>query len=164
MLVPALAISTARSAATAIPGQAVSFTVTVTNTVQTAYTGATVNVALASAVDDATYTGASASASDGTVSLNPATAMISWTGNLAGASSTITVTGLVQNPDPGDRNIMAVAGSAAAGSTYPVGSSNPACSATIQVLIPALTVSKTADTASTTRVGRPHRLADRRTG
>ena len=43
--------------------------------------------------------------------------------------------------------------SAAAGSTCPVGTSNAACTATVQVLVPALTVAQTTDVSSTTPGG-----------
>ena len=60
MLTPALTITQSASTTGAVPGQQVTFTVTITNTGQTPYTGAVVTVSFAQMFDDAAYDGASA--------------------------------------------------------------------------------------------------------
>ena len=67
MLTPALTIVKTASPATATPGQQVSYTITVTDTGQTPYTGATVADDLTGLLDDAAY-GADATATAGTIS------------------------------------------------------------------------------------------------
>ena len=52
---PALTITKTADTATVVAGSAVHYTVTVTNTGETAYAGATVTDALAGVLDDATY-------------------------------------------------------------------------------------------------------------
>ena len=150
VLVPALVITNSSNVSTTTPGSTVPYTVTLSNTGQTAYTATTVTVALAAALDDATYSG-NATASAGNVSYNAGTKSLTWTGDLAiGAVVTITASVTVNNPDAGDKTMTTVASSSAPGSTCPAGSSNSACTATVQVLIPALTITKSADVSSTT--------------
>ena len=73
---------------TAAPGGTVHYTVTVTNSGQTAYTGATFTDPLTGVLDDAAYN-ANAAATAGTVSYTSPN--LTWTGNLAaGATATIT--------------------------------------------------------------------------
>ena len=57
VLVPALTIVQTASSGTAAPGAVVHYTVTVTNTGQTAYTGATFTDPLGGVLDDAAYNG-----------------------------------------------------------------------------------------------------------
>ena len=57
VLVPALTIAKTANATTTAPGATVNYTVTVTNTGQTPYTGATFTDALAGVLDDAVYNG-----------------------------------------------------------------------------------------------------------
>ena len=57
MLTPALSIVKTANATTAVPGQAIGYTVTITNTGQTTYSGATVTDSFAEMVDDAIYNG-----------------------------------------------------------------------------------------------------------
>jgi len=150
VLVPALVITNSSNVSTTTPGSTVPYTVTLSNTGQTAYTATTVNVALAAALDDATYSG-NATASAGNVSYNAGAKTLTWTGDLAiGAVVTITASVTVNNPDAGDKTLTTVASSSAPGSTCPAGSSNSACTSTVQVLIPALTITKSADVSSTT--------------
>ena len=136
---------TTASTAAAVPGQTVTFTVTVTDSGQTAYTGATVTETL-NLLDDATYNN-NAAATSGTVSY--ASPVITWTGDLAvGASAVITYTVTVNNPDTGDKSLATVAASTDPGSSCPPASSNAGCSLTVPVLTPALTIVKTASTAT----------------
>ena len=147
VLIPALTIVTTASTAAAVPGVTVTFTVTVTDNGQTAYTGATVTDTL-NLLDDATYNN-DAGATSGTVSY--ASPVITWTGDLAvGASAVITYTVTVNNPDTGDKSLATVAASTDPGSSCPPGSSNAGCSLAVPVLTPALTIVKTASTATAT--------------
>ena len=150
VLVPALAIGITSTVSSTTPLSVVPYTVTLTNSGQTAYTATSVTVALAGALDDATYNGLAVS-SAGSVVFSAGPGTLVWTGNLAiGAVVTITASLAVRNPDPGDKTMTTVVSSAAPGSTCPVGSSNSACTSTISVLIPALTIAKSVDSTSTT--------------
>ncbi|MDQ1422388.1 MAG: large repetitive protein, partial [Acidimicrobiaceae bacterium] len=150
VLVPALAITTTASGSTTTPGATVGYTVTLSNTGQTAYTAIQVTTALAAALDDATYN-ANATASAGTVVFNGGASSLVWTGNLAiGAVVTITASVTVRTPDPGDLTLTTVTTSTAAGSTCLTGGSNPACVTNVQVRIPELTITKSANVATTT--------------
>ena len=57
VLTPALTIVKTASTATAVPGQTVTYTITVTDSGQTPYTGATLTDPLAGVLDDAAYNG-----------------------------------------------------------------------------------------------------------
>ena len=134
VLVPALSIVQAANTTAAVPGQTVTYTLTVTDTGQTPYAGATVTDTL-NLLDDATYNN-DAAATSGTVSY--ASPVITWTGDLAvGASAVITWTVTVNNPDTGDKNLATVAASTDPGSSCPPGSSSAGCTLTIPVLTPA---------------------------
>jgi uncharacterized repeat protein (TIGR01451 family) len=147
VLIPSLTIVTTASTAAAVPGQTVTFTVTVTDTGQTSYTGATVTDTL-NLLDDATYNN-NAAATSGTVSY--ASPVITWTGDLAvDASAIITYTVTVNNPDTGDKSLATVAASTDPGSSCPLDSSDAGCSLTVPVLTPALTIVKTASTTAAT--------------
>ncbi len=150
VLVPAVVITTTASATTTTPGATVGYTLTLSNTGQTAYTAITVSAALSGALDDATYN-SDAAASAGSVAFNAGAASLVWTGNLAiGAVVTITASVTVRSPDPGNKSLTTVTTSSAAGSTCPSGGSNPACLSTVQVLLPGLTISKSANVTTTT--------------
>src|SRR6202012_4230655 len=117
VLTPALAIVTTANATSAVPGQQVTYTVTVADTGQTPYTGATVTDQLDGVLADGVYNG-DAAASTGTLSY--ASPDLTWTGNLApGAVATITFSVTVNNPDTGDRTLSATVASATAGSNCP---------------------------------------------
>ena len=147
VLIPALSIVTTANTTAAVPGQTVSYTLTITDNGQTAYTGATVTDTL-KVFDDATYN-TDAAATSGTVSY--ASPVITWTGDLAvGASAVITWTVTVHNPDTGDKTLITVATSTNPGSSCPRASSAAGCSLTVPVLTPALTIVKTASTATAT--------------
>ena len=107
VLTPALTIAATTSPATAVPGATVHYTVTITDTGQTPYTGITVTDDLTGLLDDASYNG-DASASAGTVTF--ASPDLTWTGTLApGAATTVTFTVTVNNPDTGDRTLTSPA-------------------------------------------------------
>ena len=146
VLVPALSIVQSANATSAVPGQVIGYTLTVTNTGQTPYTGAAVTDSFAEMLDDAGYDG-DASATAGTVSY--ASPVLTWTGDLApGASAVITFTVTVDNPDTGDKLVITTVTSAATGSTCPPGTTSSRCQVTVPVLTPALTIVKTASTAT----------------
>jgi uncharacterized repeat protein (TIGR01451 family) len=88
------------SASSAVPGDTITYTVTVTNTGQVAYTTttpATFTDDLSSVLDDATYNG---DASNGAVVTGNT---LSWSGPLAiGGTETITYSVTVNTPDTGD--------------------------------------------------------------
>ena len=148
VLTPALTIVTTANATAAVPGQQVTFTLTVTDTGQTPYSGAVVTNSFAQMGDDAVYNG-DATATTGALSY--ASPLLTWTGNLSpGDSAVITYTVTVDNPDTGDKQVITTATSAAAGSTCPPGTTSSPCRATVPVLTPALTIVKTASTASAT--------------
>ncbi len=146
VVVPGLTIVKTADASFAVPGQAVGFTDTVTNTGQAAYTGAVVTDSLAGLVGDAAYDGDAAATSG---SLSYAGPVLTWTGDLApGASAVISYTVTVNSPDNGDKLLVTTVGSAAAGSTCPPGTTSAPCSVTVAVLTPALTIVAAAATTS----------------
>ena len=148
VLIPALTISTVAGVGSTVPGGTVPYTVTMANTGQTAYTGAVVTLALADVLDDAVFNN-NAAASAGSVVFNAGPGNMVWTGDLAiGAVVTVTGSVTVRNPDPGNKSLVAVASSAAAGSTCPPAGGGAACTSTVPVLIPALTLQVTADSVS----------------
>ena len=90
------------------------YTITVTDTGQTPYTGAVVTDDLTGLLDDAAY-GADAAATSGVVSY--ASPVLTWTGNLTpGQAATITYTVTVDNPETGDNILTNTVTSAAPGS------------------------------------------------
>ena len=78
--VSGLTIASTTDVSSTAPGGTVHYTVTVTNSGQTAFTGATFTDSLSGVLDDATYNG-NAAATTGTVSF--ASPNLTWTGNLA---------------------------------------------------------------------------------
>ena len=120
----------------------VAYTVTFTNTGQTPYYGASVTDPLTGVLDDAAYN-TDATATTGSVTFTSPD--LTWTGDIApGATATITFTVTVNNPDTGNKPSPATVTSAAAGNNCPAGGTDPRCTATVTVLIPALTITKTA--------------------
>ncbi len=123
VLTPGLTIVKTASTATAVPGQAVTYTVTVTDSGQTPYAGAAVTDSLAGVLDDAAYNG-DAAATAGAVSY--ASPNLTWTGNLSpGDSATITYSVTVNNPDTGNHVLANTVTSSTAGSNCPSGSTEP---------------------------------------
>lgn len=122
-----------------VPGQAVPYTITVTNTGQVAYTAdapASFTDDLSSVLDDATYDG-NAAATGGTVAY--AAPVLSWSGPLAvGATATITYSVTVNTPDTGDKKLINTVGTpTGSGGNCASGSTDPSC----RVQIPAKTFS-----------------------
>ena len=154
VLTPALSIAQTPSTTAAVPGQVVGFTVTVTDTGQTSYTGAVVTTSFAEMFDDAGYDN-NASATAGAVSY--ASPDLTWTGDLApGGTAVITYSVTVHDPDTGDKLVITTATSAAAGSSCPPGSTASPCQVTVPVLTPALTIAATTGTATATAGGTVH--------
>ncbi|GAA3200069.1 fibronectin type III domain-containing protein [Actinocorallia longicatena] len=142
VLIPSLAITKSADRSTAAPGETVAYTVTVVNTGPAAYTGATYTDSLAGVLDDADYTTA-ATADTGAISYTaPA---LTWTGDLAvGGSATITYAVTVKDPDPGDKRMTNTVTSATVGANCAPGNSDARCSTETKVLVPALTLVKSA--------------------
>ena len=77
------------------------YTVTITNTAASAYSGVTFSVPLSDVLDDAVYNG-NAAATSGTV-IGDGGQTLTWTGSLAaGAAATITFSVTVSNPYTGN--------------------------------------------------------------
>ena len=148
VLTPGLTIVKTANASSAVPGQTIGYTITITNTGQTPYSGATVTDSFAQMGNDAIYNGDAAATSG---SLSFTSPILTWTGDLApGAAAVITYTVTVNNPDTGDKLVINTVSSTAVGSTCPPGSTTPVCRVTVPVLTPALTITKTASTATAT--------------
>ena len=148
VLIPALTITKTATASTTTPGSAVGYTITVADTGPTPYTAVTVTDPLGGVLPDATYNN-NAAATSGSVSYTSPT--LTWTGDLTpGTTATITYSITVHNPDTGDKRLINTVTSAATGSNCPAGGTDPACTATVMVLVPALTITKTATVSTTT--------------
>ena len=134
-----------------VPGGTVAYTITVANTGETPYTGATVTDSLAGVLDEAVYNG-DATATPARSALTGPT--LTWTGDLAvGATRDHHLLGHRHDPSTGDKLLANAVTSTEAGSTCPPASGNTACAARVVVLTPALTIAKTADSATTTPGG-----------
>lgn len=133
---------------TAGPGDEVTFTIRAANTGRTPYTGTVISTALTGILDDATFDGQITATSGVPTYTAP---NLSWTGTLdVGATVTITYTVTVRDPDPGDELMSTTVIASAQGSTCPSGSVNPACTTAVTVLVPALTIRRSASAATTT--------------
>ena len=142
VLTPGLSITNTPDTTAATPGSVVGYTLAITNTGQTPYTGISVAESFAEMTDDAAYDG-NASATAGTLSY--ASPVLTWTGDLAvGATATVTFTVTVHNPDTGDKLVIITATSAAPGSGCPAGTTAAPCRSTVVVLTPALTIAAAA--------------------
>ena len=146
--VAVLTIVNTANVSTTTPGSTIAYTITITDTGQTSYNGATVTDPLSGVLDDAAYGNDAATTTGSVAYISPD---LTWTGDLApGQSATITFTVTVNNPDTGDKIITSTLSSTDPGSTCPPAGPAPACTSTVTVLIPALTITKTATTTTTT--------------
>jgi large repetitive protein len=146
VLIPSLTIAKTATTTTTTPGSTVGYTVTVTDTGPTPYTAATVIDSLDGVLHDAAYNN-DAAATSGTVSYDGLD--LTWTGDLApGDTVTITYTVTVDNPDTGDKHLVNFVTSTDPGSNCPSDSPAHGCIVTVTALIPALTITKTANTAA----------------
>ncbi|CCH30118.1 DUF11 domain-containing protein [Actinosynnema sp. NPDC047251] len=109
--------------ATATPGERVTYTVTVVNTGQADYPGATFADDLTGVLDDATWDD-QITADIGTATFDAGAKRLTWTGDVAkGATATITYSVTVGNPPAGDKRLRNVV----TGPNCPAGSTDPAC-------------------------------------
>ncbi len=146
--VSSLSISNVGSPVTTTPGGVVRYTAVFTNTGQTPYNGILVQTDATDVFDDASPNG-DQTATSGTLVLT--SSGISWTGNIpVGGSVTITGTVTVNNPDTGNKVLTSTLVTAAPGSNCASGSTDPACTATVQVQVPGLTITNTPSTSTTT--------------
>jgi uncharacterized repeat protein (TIGR01451 family) len=152
VLIPGLTIvKTAGSTSRAAEGAQVRYTTTITNSGQTAYTGAVVADNLVGVLDDADFNN-DATATTGT--LGYSAPVLTWTGNLAvGASATVSYTVTVRSPVTGDRQLVNVVTSPTAGSNCPTGGTDPRCRVSLPVSVPGLTIAKTASVGTTAVAG-----------
>ena len=146
--VQGLTITTTANTSSATPGSTVAYTVTVTNSGQAAYTGATFTDSLSGVLDDAAYNGDAVAT---TGSLSYASPNLTWTGNLAvGAAATVTFSVTVSNPDTGDKALVTAVTSGTPASNCPASGPAPACGTSVTVLVPGLTIVNSAGVSSTT--------------
>jgi uncharacterized repeat protein (TIGR01451 family) len=150
-LIPALTIVKTADAASAAPGSAVDYTITVDDTGQTPYTGATVTDDLTGVLGAAAYDG-DAAATIGTVSY--ASPALAWTGDLTpGATATITYSVTIDNPETGGTSLTNTVASSAPGSSCPPGGGGGQCTVTTGVITGPL--SMTAPASSFLGAGSP---------
>ena len=143
VLMPEMTITKSADTSSAAPGGTVRYTITIQNTGQAGYgPGTTVTDDLSGVLDDATYLDdVSAKVGEATY----AEPMITWTGALpVGFTATVTYSVRV-DPNAGGQVLTNVVSSAAAGANCPDGGSDARCVSAVNVLTPAMTVSKTAD-------------------
>jgi uncharacterized repeat protein (TIGR01451 family) len=148
VLVPGLTISKTANTSTASPGSIVAYTIQISNTGETTYTNASVADQLGSVLSDASFDPAEASATVG--ALDYASSVLTWTGTLApGATATVSYPVHVLDPAPGDKRMINTVSSSAPGNNCPSGSTDARCTSIVDVLVPSLTIVKTADAATT---------------
>jgi hypothetical protein len=136
--IPALAISITSLTSSTAPGDTVNYTLTIADTGQTTYVGATVTDSLADVLDDATYKGGAVAAS-GVVSF--ASPDLTWTGDLSpGDTVTVTYSVSVNDPETGNLTLADAISSADPGSNCLSGSSDPRCSSSIPVVLGVLSI------------------------
>jgi uncharacterized repeat protein (TIGR01451 family) len=131
-LIPALTITKTADTRSTAPDGTVHYTITVTDTGQTAYAGATLTDSLTGVLGDATYDD-DATATVGAVSfISPD---LTWTGDLAtGATATITYSVTVNHTITGNLILANTVSSDTPGSNCPPGSSGPQCSVTVAIV------------------------------
>ena len=148
--------SSAGNTTAAVPGGTVTYTITVTDTGQTPYAGAAVTDSLDGVLGDAGgyNSDAAATVTDGTGtagSLSYASPDLTWAGDLTvGETVTITYSVTVHNPDTGGKLMLNFVTSSDPGPSCPFDSPSPGCTVSIPVLTPALALTKTASTTTTT--------------
>jgi hypothetical protein len=138
-LTPALTISITALTSSTAPGDTVNYTLTIADTGQTAYAGATVTDSLADVLDDATYKNDALATGGGAVSF--ASPNLTWTGDLSpGATATVTYSVSVNDPATGNLTVANNVSSAALGNNCLTGSSDPRCSSSIPVVLGVLSI------------------------
>jgi hypothetical protein len=137
-LAPALTISMTATTSSTAPGDTVHYAITIADTGQTAYTGATLTDSLTGVLDDATYDNDATATAGAVLFTSPD---LTWTGDLSvGATVTITYSVTVNDPDTGDLTLASAVSSADSGSNCPLGSSDPRCSTSIPVVLGVLSI------------------------
>jgi len=136
--IPALTITKTADTRSTAPDGTVHYTITVTDTGQTAYAGATLTDSLTGVLGDAAYDD-DATATAGAVSfISPD---LTWTGDLAtGATATITYSVTVNHSITGNLILANTVSSDTPGSNCPPGSSDPQCSVTVAVVTGLLSI------------------------
>ncbi|WP_162239087.1 beta strand repeat-containing protein [Agreia sp. Leaf335] len=141
--VQALRITKTADRTQVVPGQQITYTVTVQNVGAVDYTTAspaTFSDDLTAVLDDATWSD-NATASSGTVTYTQPT--LSWSGAIAsGGTVTVTYSVVVNDPPTGDSQINNAVTSTTPGNNCPVGNSDPAC--IVRIPSSSYTVSKVA--------------------
>jgi uncharacterized repeat protein (TIGR01451 family) len=138
-LIPALTITKTADTRSAAPDGTVHYTITVTDTGQTAYAGATFTDSLTGVLGDATYDH-DATATAGAVSFTRPD--LTWTGDLAtGATVTVTYSVTVNHSITGNLILANTVSSDTPGSNCPPGSPDPQCGATVAVVTGVLSIS-----------------------
>ena len=121
------------------------YTITVADTGETPYTGATVTDDLTGVLGAAAYNG-DAAATIGTVSY--ASPVLTWTGDLTpGDTATITYSVTIDNPETGGTTLTNTVTSAAVGSSCPTGTSGGQCTVTTGVISGPLSITAPASAA-----------------
>jgi uncharacterized repeat protein (TIGR01451 family) len=137
--IPGLTISITASASSTAPGDTVHYTLTIADTGNTTYAGATVADSLADVLDDATYGADAAAVGGGTVSFTAPN--LSWTGDLfPGGTVTVTYSVTVNDPETGNLTLANTVSSADPGSNCPSGSTDQRCSSSIPVVLGVLSI------------------------
>jgi uncharacterized repeat protein (TIGR01451 family) len=148
VLIPGLSIVKTADSPSTTPGGTVAYTITATNTGQTAYTAAVISDSLTGLLADATYNG-DAAATTGAVSYT--TPNLSWTGDLpVGGAVTVRYTVTAKTPQVGGHVLTDVVTSDAPANNCLEGSTDPRCHVSVAVLVPGLTITKSADTTTVT--------------
>ena len=138
-LTPGLTISVTALTSSTAPDDTVHYTITIADTGQTAYAGATVTDSLTGVLDDATYDNDAVATGGGTASF--ASPDLTWTGDLSpGDTATVTYSVSVNDPETGDLRLANTIGSADPGSNCLSGSTDPRCSSSIPVVLGVLSI------------------------
>ncbi|MEV0091357.1 GEVED domain-containing protein [Streptomyces sp. NPDC050738] len=139
--IPTLALSKSLDTAAPLPGDTVTYTVTVTNKSATSpYPGASFTDDLSKVLDDAAY-GKDGKADSGEVSYDEP--KLTWKGDVpAGGTVTVTYSVKVNDPLTGDQTMTNAVTSNTPGTNCPEGSTDPKCGTTAE--LPSLKIKKTA--------------------
>lgn len=131
---PAYRIVKSADRTDAVEGDEVTYHVNVTNTGNAPLNSLTVTDDLSEVLDDAVYND-DATATAGDTSYTAPN--LSWTGDLAvGGSVRLTYTVTVKDPVAGDKKLTNVVTGDQRGGNCPTGSSDPSCTATVDVTVP----------------------------
>ena len=146
MPVASLAITNTANVPSTIPGSVVRFTGMFTNTGQVAYNDITISINAADVFDDATANG-DQTATSGTLTITGNA--LTWTGSIpVGGTVTLTGTVTVNNPDTGNHLLANTFTTAAPGSNCPAAAPAAACSVSVPVLTPGLSITNTPSTST----------------